>query len=61
MRRQSEFLDLLFKYGCIRTQKKQKVFYWCVIEEMSRRTRLTWGVGSPSRTIDSFSMRLNGI
>ncbi|GHJ89166.1 hypothetical protein NliqN6_5568 [Naganishia liquefaciens] len=24
----SEFLDLLFKYGCIRTQKKQKVFYW---------------------------------
>lgn len=27
---QSEFLDLLFKYGCIRTQKKQKVFYWCV-------------------------------
>jgi hypothetical protein len=27
---QSEFLDLLFKYGCIRTQKKQKVFYWYV-------------------------------
>lgn len=25
---QSEFLELLFKYNCIRTQKKQKVFYW---------------------------------
>lgn len=24
----SQFLDLLFKYQCIRTQKKQKVFYW---------------------------------
>ncbi|KIJ64341.1 hypothetical protein HYDPIDRAFT_112337 [Hydnomerulius pinastri MD-312] len=24
----SLFLDLLFKYQCIRTQKKQKVFYW---------------------------------
>ncbi|TFK26981.1 STE-domain-containing protein [Coprinopsis marcescibilis] len=24
----SGFLDLLFKYQCIRTQKKQKVFYW---------------------------------
>ncbi|TFK37282.1 hypothetical protein BDQ12DRAFT_667209 [Crucibulum laeve] len=24
----SPFLDLLFKYQCIRTQKKQKVFYW---------------------------------
>ncbi|RDB18231.1 hypothetical protein Hypma_000621 [Hypsizygus marmoreus] len=24
----SAFLDLLFKYQCIRTQKKQKVFYW---------------------------------
>jgi hypothetical protein len=24
----SEFLELLFKYGCIRTQKKQKVFFW---------------------------------
>lgn len=24
----SSFLDLLFKYQCIRTQKKQKVFYW---------------------------------
>ena len=28
---QSPFLDLLFKYQCIRTQKKQKVFYWCVL------------------------------
>jgi transcription factor STE12 len=27
----SPFLDLLFKYQCIRTQKKQKVFYWCVL------------------------------
>ena len=27
-RTQSPFLDLLFKYQCIRTQKKQKVFYW---------------------------------
>jgi hypothetical protein len=27
---QSPFLDLLFKYQCIRTQKKQKVFYWWV-------------------------------
>ncbi|EIN05698.1 STE-domain-containing protein [Punctularia strigosozonata HHB-11173 SS5] len=26
----SPFLDLLFKYQCIRTQKKQKVFYWSV-------------------------------
>ncbi|KAF8748291.1 STE protein [Rhizoctonia solani] len=26
----SPFLDLLFKYQCIRTQKKQKVFYWYV-------------------------------
>lgn len=26
----SAFLELLFKQGCIRTQKKQKVFYWCV-------------------------------
>jgi hypothetical protein len=25
---QSALLDLLFKYNCIRTQKKQKVFYW---------------------------------
>ncbi|KAJ7446068.1 STE like transcription factor-domain-containing protein, partial [Mycena latifolia] len=25
---QSPFLDLLFKYQCIHTQKKQKVFYW---------------------------------
>ncbi|KLO16620.1 hypothetical protein SCHPADRAFT_207875 [Schizopora paradoxa] len=24
----SPFLDLLFKFQCIRTQKKQKVFYW---------------------------------
>ncbi|ORY45440.1 STE like transcription factor-domain-containing protein, partial [Leucosporidium creatinivorum] len=24
----SEFLELLFKHNCIRTQKKQKVFYW---------------------------------
>ncbi|KAI8882545.1 STE-domain-containing protein [Backusella circina FSU 941] len=24
----SELLDLLYKFGCIRTQKKQKVFYW---------------------------------
>ncbi|KAJ7576001.1 STE like transcription factor-domain-containing protein [Mycena floridula] len=24
----SPFLELLFKYQCIRTQKKQKVFYW---------------------------------
>lgn len=24
----SPFLDLLFRNGCIRTQKKQKVFYW---------------------------------
>lgn len=24
----SDFLDLLFKFGCIRTQKKQKVFFW---------------------------------
>ncbi|KAJ7055621.1 STE like transcription factor-domain-containing protein, partial [Mycena amicta] len=27
-KRASPFLDLLFKYQCIRTQKKQKVFYW---------------------------------
>ncbi|KAF8694685.1 STE like transcription factor, partial [Rhizoctonia solani] len=27
----SPFLDLLFKYQCIRTQKKQKVFYWYVV------------------------------
>lgn len=25
---QSDFLELLFKHNCIRTQKKQKVFYW---------------------------------
>jgi transcription factor STE12 len=25
---QSQFLELLFKNQCIRTQKKQKVFYW---------------------------------
>ncbi|KAM0747792.1 STE-domain-containing protein, partial [Meredithblackwellia eburnea MCA 4105] len=24
----SEFLEMLFKSNCIRTQKKQKVFYW---------------------------------
>ncbi|KAJ2733226.1 hypothetical protein IW152_003225 [Coemansia sp. BCRC 34962] len=24
----SEFLDLLFKHHCVRTQKKQKVFFW---------------------------------
>lgn len=24
----SAFLDFLFRNGCIRTQKKQKVFYW---------------------------------
>lgn len=30
----SEFLDFLFKHGCIRTQKKQKVFFWnCVPHE----------------------------
>jgi transcription factor STE12 len=28
--KKSLFLDLLFKYQCIRTQKKQKVFYWYV-------------------------------
>ena len=28
---QSPFLDLLFKYQCIRTQKKQKVFYWYAV------------------------------
>ncbi|KAG1750439.1 STE like transcription factor-domain-containing protein [Suillus paluster] len=27
----SPFLDLLFKYQCIRTQKKQKVFYWYAV------------------------------
>jgi transcription factor STE12 len=27
----SPFLDLLFKHHCIRTQKKQKVFYWYVV------------------------------
>lgn len=27
----SEFLEFLFKNGCIRTQKKQKVFYWCFV------------------------------
>ncbi|KIK98378.1 hypothetical protein PAXRUDRAFT_134344 [Paxillus rubicundulus Ve08.2h10] len=27
----SPFLDLLFKYQCIRTQKKQKVFFWCSV------------------------------
>lgn len=25
---QSDFLEMLFKHNCIRTQKKQKVFYW---------------------------------
>lgn len=30
----SEFLDFLFRHGCIRTQKKQKVFFWhCVPHE----------------------------
>lgn len=30
----SEFLEFLFKHGCIRTQKKQKVFFWnCVPHE----------------------------
>ncbi|RKP08423.1 transcription factor, STE-like protein, partial [Thamnocephalis sphaerospora] len=24
----SEFLELLYKHNCVRTQKKQKVFYW---------------------------------
>ncbi|ELA41104.1 uncharacterized protein VICG_01897 [Vittaforma corneae ATCC 50505] len=27
-RPRSEFLEFLYKNGCIRTQKKQKVFYW---------------------------------
>ncbi|KAG6910453.1 hypothetical protein DXG01_010378 [Tephrocybe rancida] len=31
----SPFLDLLFKYQCIRTQKKQKVFYWHVTSSFS--------------------------
>lgn len=30
----SDFLDFLFRHGCIRTQKKQKVFFWnCVPHE----------------------------
>ena len=30
----SEFLEFLFRHGCIRTQKKQKVFFWnCVPHE----------------------------
>ncbi|KAI9227845.1 MAG: transcription factor, STE-like protein, partial [Piptocephalis tieghemiana] len=24
----SEFLELLYRHGCVRTQKKQKVFHW---------------------------------
>ncbi|KAH7103745.1 STE like transcription factor-domain-containing protein [Auriculariales sp. MPI-PUGE-AT-0066] len=32
----SPFLDLLFKYQCIRTQKKQKVFYWSVLGSHDR-------------------------
>ncbi|RUS23933.1 STE like transcription factor-domain-containing protein [Jimgerdemannia flammicorona] len=27
----SEFLELLHKNNCIRTQKKQKVFFWCAV------------------------------
>ncbi|KAJ2079821.1 hypothetical protein H4R24_003521 [Coemansia sp. RSA 988] len=27
----SEFLELLYKHHCVRTQKKQKVFYWCSV------------------------------
>lgn len=29
---QSAFLELLFKNNCIRTQKKQKVFYWYSVQ-----------------------------
>ena len=36
----SPFLDLLFKYQCIRTQKKQKVFYWCVYPLLARANGL---------------------
>lgn len=35
---QSQFLDLLFKYQCIRTQKKQKVFYWYEKERYPHKT-----------------------
>lgn len=31
-RSQSAFLELLFKNNCIRTQKKQKVFYWYSVQ-----------------------------
>jgi transcription factor STE12 len=39
---QSPFLDLLFKYQCIRTQKKQKVFYWYVYFLLFRNLWLTF-------------------
>ncbi|KAJ6457728.1 STE like transcription factor-domain-containing protein, partial [Mycena sanguinolenta] len=28
---QSPLLNLLFKYQCVRTQRKQKLFYWCSV------------------------------
>jgi len=33
---QSPFLDMLFRNQCIRTQKKQKVFFWYVHKSVSR-------------------------
>ena len=33
----SRFLDLLYKLNCIRTQKKQKVFFWAAVP-VSKRT-----------------------
>ncbi|KAG5461183.1 MAG: STE like transcription factor-domain-containing protein [Olpidium bornovanus] len=50
----SEFLELLYKNGCIRTQKKQKVFYWFSVpheklfkDALQRDLRLTGIVRSP--------------
>ena len=31
----SRFLDLLYKLNCIRTQKKQKVFFWAAVPVLS--------------------------
>ncbi|EJT97170.1 STE-domain-containing protein [Dacryopinax primogenitus] len=68
----SAFLDLLFKYQCIRTQKKQKVFYWFsvphdrlfldALERDLKRERMgleatTVVVGEPARSFKYDSKR----
>ena len=60
----SEFLEYLHKHGCIRTQKKQKVFYWHKVqhdglfhEAMERNYKRVTNVLNISQMMSSPEMR----